>query len=341
MEVVVIGYENVKNPTGPSNVISSLLKGFDETHIDYTFINVHSDSLREKIREYYKIFSLLFKRNIFINVHTYGYAVPTLVLFISKINKNNKYFLTVHGISSYENRLNNITTQKIKKEIEKNLYEGMPNIICVSNYAKHIFEKFFNHPQNVYVISNGLAEFCEDYSEKNGMKFVYAGGYSKLKGPLECLKIFREISKIFPNALLTMCGPVIEEKIFQNVKKFITDNELEHVISIKQKLTKKELSKVYEDSSFVIAPSCFDTFNMTVLEAMNKGCIPIISENCGIKDIIKNRCGIIYKDVNDIVAEIRYINIKVESKKCFELSLENTYLKMAGEYVKIMEQIDE
>ena len=103
----------------------------------------------------------------------------------------------MHGISSYENSLNNLPTKKEKRVIEKFLYEEIPNIICVSNYAKDIFLKLFNHPQNVYVVPNGLAEFCERYKEKNSMIFVYAGGYAKLKGPFECLIIFqRDIQKI-------------------------------------------------------------------------------------------------------------------------------------------------
>ena len=341
MKFVVIGYRNVKNPTGPSNVIDSLLKGLDEIHINYTFINLYSTSFKEKMKKYYRILSLLFENNVLVNVHTYGYAIPSLVALISKVNTHNEYFLTVHGISSYENSLNNLPTKKEKRVIEKFLYEEIPNIICVSNYAKDIFLKLFNHPQNVYVVPNGLAEFCERYKEKNSMIFVYAGGYAKLKGPFECLIIFKAIYKKFPNALLTMCGPIIDEELFRKVQEFVVSNNLESNISIKQKLSKSELNKIYEESMFVLAPSAFDTFNMTVLEAMNKGCIPIVSENCGIKDILENECGIIYKSEKDVVKQIECIDKHIESKKSFELSLKNTYLDMTKKYLKIMERINE
>ena len=80
---------------------------------------------------------------------------------------------------------------------------------------------------------------------------------------------------------------------------------------------------------------------MTVLEAMNRGCIPIISANCGVKDILEDDCGLIYKETMDVAKWIKQIDIENESKKSFEISLRNTYLEMAGKYVEKMECIDE
>lgn len=336
MKIIIIGYIDLLHPTGPSDVVSSLIKGLKELRADYEFINSYCETKKEKYRFYRRLFKLLFSKKLSINVHTWGFKVPLLVYLISKINKNNQYFLTVHGISSYENQLNHCNNSKLRSIIEKRLYEGMPKIICVSNFARDFFWKFFNHRNNVFVISNGLLNFQENYIEKTGLKFVYAGGYSNLKGPLECLDIFKEIHAIYPKAELTMCGPVLDNKLYQKVNEVVELESLNESVVLRQKLTKNKLNNIYEEASFILAPSSFDTFNMTVLEAMNMGCIPIISQNCGIKDVIGNKCGIIYEERSEVLEWIKNIKVDEQIKKSFELSLKNTYLEMAEKYMKVV-----
>ncbi len=341
MEIIVIGYIDSEHPTGPSNVVDSVIKGLEELEVNFKFINVYTNTVKSKVELYKKLLTIVFSKDLCINVHTLGYKIPLIVYLMSRINKKNKYFLTVHGVRSYENMLNHIKTRKMSRVIERKLYEGMPNIICVSTYAKDIFLKLFNHPYNTYVIQNGLAEVNKSYTNKNGLRFIYAGGYSALKEPIECLEIFKDIVEIFPKAFLTMCGPVVDKTLLCEVKKFVKTNNLENNILIEQKLQKSELIRLYEDASFILAPSSFDTFNMTVLEAMNRGCIPIISANCGVKDILEDDCGLIYKETMDVAKWIKQIDIENESKKSFEISLRNTYLEMAEKYVEKMECIDE
>lgn len=337
IKIVIIGYIDEKHPTGPSNVVSSLVKGLKELDIEYTFLNAYTQKVKDKLHFYIGLVELLFSRNMSINVHTWGFKIPLLVYAISRFNKKNNYFLTIHGILSHENNLNGIKTNWLSLKLERLLYEGMPNIICVSNYAKDIFLKLFNHNNNVFVVSNGLPLLSKCYVEKNGFSFVYAGGYSNLKGPVDCVKIFKEIHEVLPKATLTMCGPVVDESLFNRVKETVQTSNLNNCVFIEQKLTKKELINTYESATFVLAPSSFDTFNMTVLEAMNTGCIPIVSSDCGIKDILNNECGIVYRNYVDVINWIKNINIKEESNRSFEISIKNTYLEMAEKYKEVLE----
>ena len=77
---------------------------------------------------------------------------------------------------------------------------------------------------------------------------------------------------------------------------------------------------------------------MAVLEAMNHGYVPIISPNCGIKDLVTNS-GIISLDIKEIIEKLkgitddRYLEL---SNLNYEISLKNTYLEMTEKYLKIM-----
>ena len=319
MKLVIIGDVDLTHLNGPSSIIVSLLKGLKENNVDYEFI---------QFKELKKIFKLLIRKDLIINVHVRGYKVPAIICLISKLNKHNKYYLTVHGITSYEYKLNNLELNLNKRKEEKYLYENFPNLIFVSNLEKELFNTLFNTKANKYVVNNGLNNYNNELINKSKHKFLYAGGYSDLKNPLECIEIFKEVTKIYPDASLTMCGPIIDNELYLKVKDKV--NNLN--IQVLDKVSKEELNKYYFESMFILAPSKFDTFNMTVLEAMNYGCIPIISNNCGVKELID---GIIYKDINEITNKLKNININELSNNNFNISLHNTYKDMTNNYLKV------
>lgn len=333
MKIVIVGYVNKENPSGPGSVINSLLNGLNDLDQKFEFININERTIRGKFKFLKRIMHLPFERNIIVNVHTWGYKIPLIILIMSYVNKGMTYFLTVHGISSYENQLNNIQMPQRRAKLEKILYEKAPNVIFVSNYEKEIFCNNFNNKGNLYVVPNSLLNYKTALSPKNGFRCIYAGGYSKLKNPMECLKIYQLVLKRYPNAELVMCGPVINIELKNEVAESVKNVGLDGKVSVIEKVSKEKLEELYENSTFILAPSKFDTFNMTVLEAMNNGCIPIISRTCGIKDLLGNNCGIVYDKTDEIVDKLRNMNISAQSQQCFDLSIEYTYLEMTKRYI--------
>lgn len=336
-KMIIIGQMEQENHlSGPGAVIKSLIKGLEEEKIEYCFINTYIEKKRETFPLLFKILSLLFVSNRKINVHTFGYKIPYLVMLISKLNKRNDYYLTIHGIASYEFYLNN--GKEISKKIinrEKKILHNYQNIICVSNFLKDIIKEQFGIEKNVFVISNGLEKVNKIKPLKKGEQFIYAGGFSKRKNPLDVIKLFSTIKENSKTSKLIICGPNHDEELYNECIDYIKSNHIDG-IEICGKLTKEELYQKYAQSKYIIALSEFDTFNMTILEAMNYYCIPIISKNCGIKEILENKCGIIYENNEDTVKKIKSINFEQESNLSYSLSIKNTYLDMTRKYNELM-----
>lgn len=334
-KIIIIGYLDKKNLSGPSVVVESLIKGLKSLNIDYMFINSYTDSILKKILFFVKVFKLIFIKNISVNVHTFGYKTPLLIRFLCKYNKSCSFYLTAHGILSFENELNGIDTNRKYISLERKLYSNTKNIICVSDYFRNIIrEKFGNN--NIYVVPNGLLSYKNEYTLKTDISFAYAGGFSAHKNPLECVDIFRKSLEIFPEARLYMCGPVVDKDLEEKIYIYIKENKLEEKITVLGKVSQDELNKIFDKSMFIIAPSKLDTFNMVVLEAMNRGCIPIISNYCGIKEVLEGRCGIVYQSIEDIIDRLKTMDVYQESKDSFMLSLEHTYIDMTKAYMEVI-----
>ena len=338
-KLIIIG--NISQyKTGPGDVLKSLLAGLEKMECEYSFINSFTDNICKKIGLYMKLFFLLFCRNKIINVHTFGYQVALIICLQSCINKTNRYYLTVHGIRTYENKINGLPNNRIDEYIEGIIYKKFPNIICVSNLLKNILERDFEPKCNLFVVNNGLLKYEDKTCKKNNVGFIYAGGYSILKNPLECIDIFKVGLKYFPKSFLIVCGAVKDKKLKEKFLSSIRNDNLDDKIKIYDKISGDSLLEQYKKATFIIAPSKLDTFNMTVLEGMNMGCIPIVSKNCGVKELISNQYGIVYDNMNDVKEKIRNINVFEASSLCHEVSLKNTYIEMTKRYLKIFGELN-
>ncbi|MCP8321019.1 MAG: glycosyltransferase family 4 protein, partial [archaeon] len=91
-----------------------------------------------------------------------------------------------------------------------------------------------------------------------------------------------------------------------------------------------------------ILPSRYDSFPITVLEAMRLGVVPIISDRVGTKDIIREkRAGYVLPLDLDLwteaINELYTSDISSLSKKVREVALEYTWEKSANEHLKAYE----
>lgn len=63
-------------------------------------------------------------------------------------------------------------------------------------------------------------------------------------------------------------------------------------------LNKYQLNEYYERCNVYVQPSRFDTFSISVLEAVYKGLPVIVSDNCGVKEFVNDKW--VFNDVSDL-----------------------------------------
>lgn len=333
-EYIIIGRLEEDKVSGPGEVVKSLLVGLQQKKIKYQFINVYS---RNKVKMLLKILMIFFKKNVVVNIHSFGYTLPYIVLQISKLNKKNKYFLTLHGIYSHEAQINGIEMEPKTIKMEKSIITEFPNIICVSEYMMKYVKKNYDTKNNVIFINNGISKVNkEKYSHKSNI-YLYVGGFNRRKNPLFTIELFSQILTIDDSAKLYICGGTDDAELFQFAAQTIKKYKIEDSVVILGKISKEKLFELYSISKYILAPSEFDTFNMAVLEAMNYGCVPIISQNCGIKDLVVDS-GIVSINIKQIIETLKKISSKryLElSNQNYEISLNNTYKEMTEEFLRV------
>lgn len=325
---------------GPSRIINELyseLQGKYKTKLIDT-------STSNKIILFFKLLLIILKRKCNVNVHSFGYKIPYIIYVISKINKSNNYYLTLHGISSLENEIE----QKYKK-IEKKIINDFPNIICVSNFQKNILASKFNRKEKVFVVENG-SDICKDSEFKVKTKndyciLIMAGGFSKIKNTLETIKIVEFLNKNNFKCILQICGKIVDKDYYDKCINYIKQNNLSKHVEYLGLLDENNLINKYTKSNYCISVSKFDTFNLTILEAMQNSTPVIVMNTNGISDIITKNAGLVLKklDYNKIY---NYLLNNYNSDEIYNESCRNAWLigqvynskRMAEKYYRIFEE---
>lgn len=333
-KVYVIGnVETVGIKSAPGEIVHNLVQHLKKKELNVQHINTFGTNKVSKIKALIKIFSILFEHKVIVNVHSFGYILPLIVALISKINKSNKYYLTVHGLSSIELRENgNINAARKKEVLENILFSTYENIIVVSDLLKKTIETKYNRKNKVYVIPNGI--HLVDKKEKtlrnnNEIHIIHAGGISELKGLNEMIKFMNIlVNELHLNAYLSIYGSVYNDQSLGLFNDLLEKFNLSSHVEYKGKISRENLFLAYEQNDFCIALSKFDTFNMTILEALSVGTPAICNNQVGISSYLSQVSNIVLDDKFD------YNNIN----KVLNENLNNNYINMSRNALDIARQ---
>lgn len=305
--LVIIGnYDEEKN-NGPTGVIKGLIKGFKEND----FLNYQMLLFEKNMKKSQYIVKILKKihnsKDCVINVHTDGYLIPFFVFMLSLFFKQNKYYLTCHGIGLMEKQYE-VPISRKNLFIEKILYKHFPNLICVSKMQKNDISKIYHRVKNVYVIENGTDAW--EYKKKNAkalekksdlLRILTLGGLSECKGLHETLKLCKKLHDNGIKYKLDIYGSVRNEKQYTDFLEELNVLGIQEYVAYKKYIEdKSELYEIIQKYDVMLCLSRYDTFNVAILEAIALGCYCVTSEKCGASEIINSKnLGIVYDYSND------------------------------------------
>lgn len=189
-----------------------------------------------------------------------------------------------------------IKNYNIDKQIEE-----CSQFVCVSNYLK---SKIGN--KNTIVIPNFIKDrkIIAD-KDDNIFTIVTVTNMTKNKNTILLLRAMTHLNS-FNDIKLKIIGEGSEG---DNLKKFISENELKNV-ELLGKLDNEKTLKEIASSDLLISTSFTETFGVSILEAISQG-IPVISTNSGGPlDIINDRNGIILPDFEVTTLNTSILKIK-------------------------------
>ena len=164
--------------------------------------------------------------------------------------------------------------------------EIMPNGIDLS--------EFDNLPER--------GEFRKKYSLNDDQKLIlYLGRIHKTKGLDLLVKAFAELSMHLNNIELVIVGPV--DGYLPSLKKLIADLGISDKVLYTGLLYGEEKLKACVDADVYVLPSAYETFPVAVLEACACGTPVIITDRCGIADVIDGQAGLVVPYDKDQLAD--------------------------------------
>jgi glycosyltransferase involved in cell wall biosynthesis len=161
-------------------------------------------------------------------------------------------------------------------------------------------------PQNkIKIIPNGIdlkqfsnlptkGIFRSRYNISNEEKIVlFLGRIHRIKGIDLLISAYSELLEEFPHSRLVITGP--DDGFLLELKEMIDSNNLEKNVVFTGPLFEFEKLSAYVDADVLVLPSRYETFPVTILEAMNCGTPVLLSNRCGISNLIqKNNAGLIF-----------------------------------------------
>ena len=149
--------------------------------------------------------------------------------------------------------------------------------------------------------------------------FLFVGTLSKGKQPLYVIQLVEELYKRGKNVILELYG---EGSLRKELELYITQNNLESIISLKGNHSRETVLKAYQSSHFLILPSKSEGWPKVVAEAMFWGCVPIASPVSCVSYMMGNgsRGVILQEELNQDVDQIEAV-----------ISKQEVYQKMASE----------
>lgn len=346
-EVYLINWHNYGEVAyGPSQIFNIISKEMDK----YAYINIISSEtfqgdFKTAMTHLLKIMFRKGRKTFLVNME--GLKLPFILLFLSRIFRGNKYFLLCHGLRKTEDVYADIYKPNYYR-LEKFLLKTFPDVIYVSNLLKTMIEKECGRKKKGYVIYNGLQHMTSTNFnvtegkikslEKGNIELVHSGGVKNIKGIVETIELVKAINNKDKSykVRLKIFGVHDKECTLEYVKEAAENCDyVEYYGSVE----KEELYKAYERAHFNICLSKQDSFNMTVLEAMMKGCPSICSDRVGAAELLTENTGIVVREkklqeiekfFDEIFENPKKYSIMV--KECALISKKYTIEKMVQQY---------
>lgn len=184
-------------------------------------------------------------------------------------------------------------------------------------------KKIYAVPEASSVYSPVDKRIAKEKTNVTGDKvFLWAGRLNTNKDPLTVVRAFSDYVKEYPSAKLYMIYQ--EDDLLPQIKALITRNELSGNIILTGKVSREDLLYWFSASDFIINASFYEGCNISVLEGMSCGCIPIVTDIPSFRLHTDNgRIGFRFEPGNAgqlfrVLMQTRSIDLEAERLKALE-----------------------
>lgn len=281
-------------------------------------------------------------------IHIITPALYYIILFPLKVFLRFKVISTLHSINRYViPHLSDIRGyQKFRfLLIEKVVVNFSDLILVYSNRDKRYISKYYKVTQSkITVINNGIKIIDirkDEFSINYPLKVVFVGNINRKEKGFNLLL----------NTLSKLDIPVFLSVFCNNKQNEFAQRSIRNVeLVVNDPIKEQELrNKIIENDLFIV-PSNYDSFSISLLEAMNTGIMVLASDRVGLIERFPSELNtLIVKNPNPDSLSKKIIDIikldkkdrKILSEKIRSFSLQFSWGKIANDYLEIYKKVSE
>ncbi len=262
-------------------------------------------------------------------IHAHVFTAGVFSVLIGKLRKK-PVLLTEH--MKFQKKFKKGLLDRFREFLGKIVLSNADAVAVPSNF----FKKYLTNlgvSNRIFVIPNAVNTEVfrkKDDERKDGTKGIFVGWLDPIKGIDKLLEAVKNLPSN-PGGfslLLVGGGPLVDYYKKLSEKYGLTDRV--HFLGSKRR---DEISKLLQESDFLILPSLWEVFGVVVIEAMACG-KPVIVSDKGQREIVVRKTGIVV-DVNDGKSLMEAIKWMIENHRKFPSNFIRNYVVRKFSFSKI------
>ena len=234
-----------------------------------------------------------------IHIHEHR-TVLAIVIHKYSQKYNVPYIIQAHG-----SVLPTFQKQRLKKIFDLlfgyKILKDASKVIALTKTEVEQYNKMGVDGGKIEIVPNGIdfseyanlpkrGEFRKRYSIKDDEKIIlYLGRIHKIKGADLLVKAFADLTNDLDDVRLVIAGP--DDGFLSTLKKKIGNLKIDDKILFTGPLYERSKLGAYVDADVYVLPSVYEIFGIAVLEACACGTPVIVTDRCGIADVVDGKVG--------------------------------------------------
>lgn len=158
------------------------------------------------------------------------------------------------------------------------------HVICVSKWAAHNIVRNSHFSSSKLSIVHNSSRFKNIIAAKSTCReVVFVGRLCDQKHPLFILELVRELLKRSPDYTFTLIGEGDQKGVLYAVAEFYEIRDVIRWLPFQQH---SDISNYYQNAGMLCLPSNAEPFGLVALEAARMGIPVILSQNCGVSELL-------------------------------------------------------
>ncbi|GAH44293.1 unnamed protein product, partial [marine sediment metagenome] len=199
-----------------------------------------------------------------------------------------------------------MTKQRLKRVYDilwgYRLLRNASKVVALTQIEAEQYKSMGVSQDRIEIVPNGIdlaefeslpqrGEFRKKWRINNSQKIVlFLSRIHKIKGPDLLARAFATLLRDFDNIKLVIVGP--DDGYLPVLKKLIQELNIEEKVLFTGLLHGRDKLTAYIDADVYVLPSAYEIFGRTLLEACACGTPIIVTDRCGIADVIDGQAGL-------------------------------------------------